>query len=115
MKKSKRKSATKRARHAASGRAGGPTAKRLKHVADGGLAQERRDRRSLDRQAERGQKEAQGRITATRAADTRLLGARETAHFDLGRLASSTTNFFEAAIEALPCGDLEKIFFRPLF
>jgi len=53
MKKSKRKRVNKRPHQAASGRPGGPTAKRLKHVAEDVMSQERRDRRSLDRQAER--------------------------------------------------------------
>jgi hypothetical protein len=47
MKKTKRKSATG---------PGGPTKKRLTHIAGDLMAQERRDRRSLDRQAERAAK-----------------------------------------------------------
>ena len=56
MKKSKRKRPSKRTHQAASGHPGEPTAKRLKHVAEDVMAQERRDRRSLDRQAERAAK-----------------------------------------------------------
>jgi hypothetical protein len=51
MKKTKRKRAT--AREGASGGPGGPTKKRLTHIARDVMAQERRDRRSLDLQAER--------------------------------------------------------------
>jgi hypothetical protein len=54
MKKTKRKSA--RAKQTASGRPGGPTKKRLTHIAGDVMAQERRDRRSLDQQAERAAK-----------------------------------------------------------
>jgi hypothetical protein len=54
MKKAKRKSAT--ARRTASGRPGRPTKKRLTHIAGEVMAQERRDRRSLDQQAQRAAK-----------------------------------------------------------
>ena len=59
MKAPTRKKASKRkAKQAAPDRAGGPTPKRLQHIADDVLAQERRDRRVLDRQAERAAKMA---------------------------------------------------------
>ena len=51
MKKVKRKSAS--ATQTSSGHPGGPTKKQLTHIASDVMAQERRDRRSLDRQAER--------------------------------------------------------------
>ena len=52
--RARKKQAPKRkAKQAAPDRAGGPTPKRLQHIADDVLAQERRDRRTLDRQAER--------------------------------------------------------------
>ena len=51
MKKVKRKRAN--AAQTSSGRAGAPTKKRLNHIAGDVMAQERRDRRSIDRQAER--------------------------------------------------------------
>jgi hypothetical protein len=54
MKKAKRKSGP--ARKTASGRRGGPTKKRLTHIADDVMTQERRDRRSLDQQVERAAK-----------------------------------------------------------
>jgi hypothetical protein len=50
MKKTKRKSAT--AKPAASGRPGGPTKKRVTHIANDVMALDRRNRRSLDQQAE---------------------------------------------------------------
>jgi hypothetical protein len=56
MKKTKRartaKSRTK-AHGVAAGRPGRPTRKRLKHIAEDVMSQEHRDRRALDRQAER--------------------------------------------------------------
>jgi hypothetical protein len=54
MKKTKRKSAT--AKQAASGRPGGPTKKRVTHIANDVMALDRRNRRSLDQQAERAAK-----------------------------------------------------------
>ena len=51
MKMVKRKRAN--AAQTSSGRPGGPTKKRLNHIAGDVMAQERRDRRSIDRQAER--------------------------------------------------------------
>jgi hypothetical protein len=55
MKKTKRVRTAKsrKAREAFSGRPGGPTRKRLKRIAGDVMRQERRDRRALDRQAER--------------------------------------------------------------
>ena len=50
-KKTKRKRAT--AKQTVSGRTGGPTKKRLTRIASDVMAQERRDRRSLDQQAKR--------------------------------------------------------------
>jgi hypothetical protein len=44
----------KRTEQATTGRAGGPTRKRLEHIANDVMAQERQDRRSLDQQAEQG-------------------------------------------------------------
>jgi hypothetical protein len=63
MKKTKRartaKSRTK-AHGVAAGRPARPTRKRLKHIAEDVMTQERRDRRALDRQAElpRGRRES---------------------------------------------------------
>jgi hypothetical protein len=54
MKKTKRKTPT--GKPAAPGRPGGPTKARLSSIASDVMAQERRDRRSLDRQAERAAK-----------------------------------------------------------
>ena len=54
MKKPKQKIAV--AKRVASGRAGGPTKMQLTHIANDVMAQERQDRRSLDRQAERAAK-----------------------------------------------------------
>jgi hypothetical protein len=54
MKMPKRKSGP--THQTASGRRGGPTKKRLTHIADDVMAQERRDRRSLDQQVERAAK-----------------------------------------------------------
>jgi hypothetical protein len=58
MKKTKRVRTAKsrNAREALSGRPGGPTRKRLKRIAGDVMRQERRDRRALDRQAERAAK-----------------------------------------------------------
>jgi hypothetical protein len=55
MKKTKRARAAKSREkaHAAAGKPGGPTRKRLRHIAADVMSQERRDRRALDRQAER--------------------------------------------------------------
>jgi hypothetical protein len=56
MKKTKRARTAKsrqKARNVAAGKPGRPTRKRLKHVAEDVMTQERRDRRALDRQAER--------------------------------------------------------------
>lgn len=56
MKKTKRArtvKSRKKAHEVASGRPGGPTRKRLKNIAGDVMTQERRDRRSLDRRAER--------------------------------------------------------------
>jgi hypothetical protein len=56
MKKTKRARTGKsrqKARNVAAGKPGGPTRKRLKHIAEDVMTQERRDRRALDRQAER--------------------------------------------------------------
>jgi hypothetical protein len=56
MKKTKRvrtAKSRKKAHEAASGRPGGPTRKRLKHIAGDVMRQERSERRALDRQAER--------------------------------------------------------------
>jgi hypothetical protein len=52
----KKKASKRKAKQAAPDRAGGPTPKRLQHIADDVLAQERRHRRLLDRQAERAAK-----------------------------------------------------------
>jgi hypothetical protein len=58
MKKTKRVRTAKsrKPREAFSGRPGGPTRKRLKRIAGDVMRQERRDRRALDRQAERAAK-----------------------------------------------------------
>jgi hypothetical protein len=56
MKKTKRARTAKsrqQARDVGAGKPGGPTRKRLKHIAEDVMSQERRDRRALDRQAER--------------------------------------------------------------
>jgi hypothetical protein len=56
MKKTKRArtvKSRKKAHQVAPGTPGGPTRKRLKSIAGDAMTQERRDRRSLDRQAER--------------------------------------------------------------
>jgi hypothetical protein len=56
MKKTKRARTTKsqkKGQEVASGRPGGPTRKRLKHIAGDVMSQDRRDRRAFDRQAER--------------------------------------------------------------
>ena len=55
MKKTKRTRTGKSrqmARNVAAGKPGGPTRKRLEHIAEDVMTQERRDRRALDRQAE---------------------------------------------------------------
>jgi hypothetical protein len=56
MKKTKRARTAKsrqKAHAVAAGKPGGPTRKRLKHIAEDVMSQERRDRRALDSQAER--------------------------------------------------------------
>jgi hypothetical protein len=56
MKKTKRAGTAKgrpQAHAVAAGKPGGPTRKRMKHIAEDVMTQERRDRRALDRQAER--------------------------------------------------------------
>jgi hypothetical protein len=56
MKKTKRARTAKgrpQAHNVAAGKPGGPTRKRLKHIAADVMSLERRDRRALDRQAER--------------------------------------------------------------
>jgi hypothetical protein len=56
MKKTKRAhtpNSRQKAHGVAAGKPGGPTRKRLKHIAEDVMTQERRDRRALDRQAER--------------------------------------------------------------
>jgi hypothetical protein len=56
MKKTKRARTAKsrqKARDVAAGKPKRPTRKRLKHIAEDVMSQERRDRRALDRQAER--------------------------------------------------------------
>jgi len=55
MKKTRRAGTAKRqkASKLAAGKPGRPTRKRLKHIAEDVMTQERRDRRALDRQAER--------------------------------------------------------------
>jgi hypothetical protein len=56
MKKTKRARTAKsrqKARDVAAGKPRRPTRKRLKHIAEDVMTQERRDRRMLDRQAER--------------------------------------------------------------
>ena len=56
MKKTKRARTTKtrnKAHAVAAGKPGRPTRKRLEHIAEEVMSQERRDRRALDRQADR--------------------------------------------------------------